>query len=201
MQHVQEECGIRKVRPVLSQFLVQLNHVFATVGPLFPFVLLFALCRFEPSELKPKLVLACKVEAEIFLIFLIVLLFRMVFYLLIYHTVGNYHFSDHLFLVCSMVAQIQIILGMTPVDSRIGKIVIILSGILLILLAVETCVTARYFHIVGASWLAFVIGSILFSGVSAWYLYKKPKGKKKRPAEETLLGNNNAPFGNNKAEA
>lgn len=113
--------------------------------------------------------------------------------LVLFFPLRTYHlwFSDHIFLITCVIAQLQTKLfllthtihtmkgeqqeegegkcGMS-VKTR-ARVLLAFSWVLIVLLLVESFFTAKYFHSVKADWLAFVSGVVLFGGFTGYWMW------------------------------
>mmetsp|Transcript_24874 Transcript_24874/g.37394 ORF Transcript_24874/g.37394 Transcript_24874/m.37394 type:complete len:169 (+) Transcript_24874:2-508(+) len=117
-----------------------------------------------------------------FVVWILIVAFRLMVFLLIspYH----YYFSDHIFLITSMVGMMQMKIYFAHLahdksheaDSneanKNGPLATMLVGwILTVMLALEAFNTAKYYHTIQATWTAFFAGQVIFGGVVAWWVY------------------------------
>jgi len=107
-------------------------------------------------------------------VWLVMWAFRLIGLLLVHPY--NYNFSDHIFLLMSMVAMIQmeLILASVAVASGGGQscggcTVMAVAWLLLLLIFWEAFNTARYFHSAAAAWGAFGAGSLFFLPPVIWW--------------------------------
>lgn len=90
----------------------------------------------------------------------------------------HYYFSDHIFLICSLVGMIQMKLYVAHHDALkhgtsygFGCVATMVVGwFLILILAREAFVTSKYYHTVEADWLAFICGTAIFGGASYWWI-------------------------------
>ena len=92
----------------------------------------------------------------------------------------NYYFSDHIFLLSSMVAQIQMSLAMTLQrrESNAGSdaelwfsVEYLLASVMLVFILFEAFITSWLYHTLLASWLAMLVSLITFQPmVYRWVL-------------------------------
>merc|ERR1712187_278551 len=131
------------------------------------------------------------VACVVFWVMLLIL--RLALYLPVVFCKGNYYFSDHIFLISSLVAQVQMSLYVAHRSyseceqqaEKIGAVVALTLGwLLILLLIVESFVTAVYYHTVRATWVAFFSGWFLFGGLARWWIEKMRPDSNKR---EVLL--------------
>lgn len=120
-------------------------------------------------------------------LFFVIAVLRVLLYLPVKISRSNYYLSDHVFLLCSLVAQIQIMHGVliTARDAKVRVPISTIDGVrffecsylwwlniycwlLLLLFFVEATVTSHTYHTRLASWAGYVTGTVLFSGIAFW---------------------------------
>mmetsp|Transcript_16179 Transcript_16179/g.50888 ORF Transcript_16179/g.50888 Transcript_16179/m.50888 type:complete len:265 (+) Transcript_16179:48-842(+) len=116
------------------------------------------------------------------LIWLAIILFRLLFYLCMKN--WHYFFSDHIFLITSIVGMVQMKLYPAHHDllkhgARKGCVATLVVGWLLVLMVLfESYVTVKYYHTLQASWTAFFTGGLMFGGVAFWWIRTvRPEGE------------------------
>merc|ERR1719382_1030672 len=124
-------------------------------------------------------------------LFFVILILRVAVYVPIRWGGLNEFVSDHVFLVCSLVAQIQIMQGAivardddAPPRARARRAARLYCLLLLALFLVEVVTTSHTYHTREASWAGYVTGTIMFTGIAFWATRKAGDA----PGEQALLG-------------
>jgi hypothetical protein len=162
------------------------NDIFATAGPLFPFALLLVQVVILPySYLEEQGVvrghhayrcLPSGWTLSLFVIFLLMAFVRMVTYGFIKGTHENSYCSDHVWLATCMIGCAQTQLYVAHVSGmKLGfgcrtLLLCILCWATVIFTMLVSWVTVRYYHSVQAIWTAYVVGTLIFSGISFWWI-------------------------------
>eukprot|EP00927_Polykrikos_kofoidii_P003753 TRINITY_DN11513_c1_g1_i1.p2 TRINITY_DN11513_c1_g1~~TRINITY_DN11513_c1_g1_i1.p2 ORF type:complete len:149 (-),score=14.45 TRINITY_DN11513_c1_g1_i1:129-575(-) len=114
-------------------------------------------------------------------------------------------FSDHIFLLVSMLAQLQTKLfvavhahqmnGETDLRPR-AKACVVLGLFLVAGMCWEGFVTSRYYHTWEAVWLAWLVGTFIFGSFTFWWIgvvrYEEKKQEPLLPENPSNSFNNNA---------
>ena len=91
----------------------------------------------------------------------------------------NYYFSDHIFLLNSMMAQIEMSLFMTfqfqDPDSRWFRLELASGCTLVLLILFEAFITSWLYHTLLASWVAWLVSTLVFQGMAGFWMYKTAK--------------------------
>jgi len=168
---------------VLKPFFVFIDVLVRGSGPFLP-LLVFALqwCVLPYDTLKEEKViskthrLTWLMEGHIkavFLIWIFIGTSRVLFYLGVKSF--HYYFSDHIFLVTSLVAMTQTKLFLA--NESIAKqrlniknlVVLILGWLLICCFLLESAVTSLFYHTVEATWAAFLTGLVIFGTCAHWW--------------------------------
>lgn len=84
------------------------------------------------------------------------------------------YFSDHIFLIMSMIAMLQMELGLGHVAHESnrpkGLFLVVCCWVLILLLLWDAWMTAMYYHTPRAVWTAFCVGVACFGTASVWWL-------------------------------
>jgi len=174
----------RGTRPDVCRVAIVIDKVFRQVGPLLPMVIFVVQWRLLPYNLlvgDPNLIGRRCVDGFLgwqgraFLLWLSMALLRVVLFMPL--SFVNYYFSDHIFLVTCVIAQIETklflaYLAFVSDDVKLalrGVVMLLFGWALVVALLLESWVTAMYYHTVMATWTAFVAGTILFGRLTWWW--------------------------------
>mmetsp|Transcript_8292 Transcript_8292/g.15086 ORF Transcript_8292/g.15086 Transcript_8292/m.15086 type:complete len:241 (+) Transcript_8292:63-785(+) len=165
------------------------NVIIAGYGPLLPYMLLFVQCLDATVEetIFEMPVLVC------FCLWMLMTVVRIVVF--IYVQPYHYYFSDHIFLLNSILAQLQMSMLMTckrhenePEEENAWMIVeLAVAFAILVLCLFEGFITSLLYHTLEASWMAFVVSTIIFQG--AFLLWKHSEWNKPPSDKRALLVN------------
>lgn len=103
-------------------------------------------------------------DARVTVLFFAIIILRLVVYVPIKWWGLNEFLSDHVFLVCSLVAQIQITRDAVAAWAAATGYRLLL----LVLFFVEVVTTSHNYHTREASWAGYVVGTMLFTGIAFW---------------------------------
>jgi len=153
-----------------------IDWIFRHFGPLLPF-LVFALqwwCLPYDKLCKDAEVCFFAWKLSLAQCALLIWVLMMAARLLLYLPISKVHywFSDHIFLVTCLLAQLQMKLFLAhsaPRHRRGGngaRVVMVAGWSLTVVLLIESFMTARYYHTSQATWTALVCGTLLFGGVA-----------------------------------
>lgn len=82
-------------------------------------------------------------------------------------------FSDHIFLVTSVVSQVEMKIFLAELShgtqGRKGCLLVSAAWCLLVPYLIVTVTTVRQFHTIQACMTAFTVGTVLFSGIAFWW--------------------------------
>lgn len=135
-------------------------------------------------------------QKRITVLFFLIAVLRLVVYIPI--RVGGYneYLSDHIFLMCSLVAQIQLMHGVlhargkeSPRRRRLRRAGVCYCLVILLLFFVEATVTSLNYHTRAASWVGYVTGTALFTGIAFWATNEpdEPRTAALAPSEGSLV--------------
>jgi len=158
------------------------NFVVAEFGPLLTVPLVVPSCwawlRREPGECQRSLteiIIGQEGPGRVARFFWYIIIVRVVLYLPVRWSGLNELFSDHVFLVCSLVAQIQLTQGVhavreddNPCHACLRRAELWYCCWLLLMLVVEVIATCYTYHTREACWLASVVGTFVFTSAALW---------------------------------
>lgn len=175
--------------PDLGPIPVLLDVIFSKAGPALPFLLFLVQTLVMPyGSLVEKQVLHDRIgvwglpsrwPSAVLLVWIGMIFIRAVLYVPL-SKIHDY-FSDHIFLLSCLIAQVQTKLFLLHYASRRGVahgwrfwVVFAVAWLLVGAILVEAFVTARYYHTVQATWTAFIVGTLIFSGAAFWWIGLMP---------------------------
>ncbi|CAE7806063.1 hypothetical protein AK812_SmicGene49116 [Symbiodinium microadriaticum] len=156
----------------LPKVSTRINDLMAEDGPLLPYLLLvMQLYTSTVEKSAPKSAWWCPWWCVVVVCWAAMTAVRMVIFLCVHPY--NFYFSDHIFLLNSMMAQIQMSLAMTiyrrescPGPECWYFLEVTLAWALVFLTLVEAFMTAWLYHTCFASWLALLVSTIIFQSTA-----------------------------------
>lgn len=160
-----------------------LNKAFASVGPCFVLFVMVPRCSWLLPDLTNVLrpgghgsqfsFLPKGWVTGAFTVVLVITVVRLILFVSI-HPFHDY-ISDHICLAMSIIAAMQMEIAVGHVawkrtNSTAGVVVLALAWFVILLLALNSWVTAMYYHTVLATWVGFFSSAAIFGGIVVWWL-------------------------------